>query len=260
MDPWLEQYWGDVIASLVTYIRDSLQDRLPQGIRARMQERIVLEYPQWNATRPIYPDVAVVEEEAEPTGAARQIEQSTLVMDEPEIIELAPEPRIETFVEIVDQKNDDQLITVIEVLSPANKQSGLSSQKYLQKQWELMQSGISLVEIDLLRAGTRVTLARAWRVPTEQRRKPYQVSVWWGSRPKRVEVYAVMLNERLPVVSIPLREQDHGVGLDVQAVVEEAYVKGRYREVIDYSKAPEPELSPEGAAWVDVRLRESGLR
>jgi hypothetical protein len=69
-----------------------------------------------------------------------------------------------------------------------------------------------------------------------------------------------MLNERLPVVSIPLREQDHGVGLDVQAVVEEAYVKGRYREVIDYSKAPEPELSPEGAAWVDVRLRESGLR
>ncbi|HEY8668248.1 MAG TPA: DUF4058 family protein, partial [Tepidisphaeraceae bacterium] len=169
MDPWLEQYWGDVIASLVTYIRDSLQDRLPQGIRARMQERIVLEYPQWNATRPIYPDVAVVEEEAEPTGAARQIEQSTLVMDEPEIIELAPEPRIETFVEIVDQKNDDQLITVIEVLSPANKQSGLSSQKYLQKQWELMQSGISLVEIDLLRAGTRVTLARAWRVPTEQR-------------------------------------------------------------------------------------------
>jgi hypothetical protein len=33
MDPWLEQHWGDVHHSIITYARDQLQERLPPGLR-----------------------------------------------------------------------------------------------------------------------------------------------------------------------------------------------------------------------------------
>jgi hypothetical protein len=34
MDPWLEQHWGDVHTSVVTYCRDRLQGLLPPDLRA----------------------------------------------------------------------------------------------------------------------------------------------------------------------------------------------------------------------------------
>ena len=46
MDPWLEQHWGDIHQSLVTYVRDALQPNLPGGLRARMQERVLVEKPE----------------------------------------------------------------------------------------------------------------------------------------------------------------------------------------------------------------------
>ena len=43
MNPYLERRWGDVHAALATYARDQIQERLPQGLRARMQERVFVE-------------------------------------------------------------------------------------------------------------------------------------------------------------------------------------------------------------------------
>jgi hypothetical protein len=39
MDPYLERFWRDVHASLITYARDQLQDRLPTDLIARIEER-----------------------------------------------------------------------------------------------------------------------------------------------------------------------------------------------------------------------------
>ena len=39
MDPYLERHWSDVHQALVTYIRDQLQPKLPEDLRARMQVR-----------------------------------------------------------------------------------------------------------------------------------------------------------------------------------------------------------------------------
>lgn len=51
MDPYLERHWRDVHASLAVYARDWLQERLPSGLRARIEERVFVESP-WstNAT------------------------------------------------------------------------------------------------------------------------------------------------------------------------------------------------------------------
>ena len=60
MDPYLESHWRDVHASLVIYIRDAIQDSLPSSLRARVEERVILEGPEGFGNS-LYPDVRVVE-------------------------------------------------------------------------------------------------------------------------------------------------------------------------------------------------------
>jgi hypothetical protein len=45
MDPYLEAHWRDVHASLIIYARDALQGVLPGSLRARVEERVLLESP-----------------------------------------------------------------------------------------------------------------------------------------------------------------------------------------------------------------------
>src|SRR5438067_4781357 len=61
MDPYLEAHWRDVHASLIIYTRDALQGVLPGSLRARVEERVLLETPQGLSDHPLYPDVRVVE-------------------------------------------------------------------------------------------------------------------------------------------------------------------------------------------------------
>src|SRR5208283_240262 len=60
MDPYLEQYWGDVHHRLITYACDALQKDLPGGLLARVDERVFVE-PSEGQGRNIVPDVRVVE-------------------------------------------------------------------------------------------------------------------------------------------------------------------------------------------------------
>ena len=60
MDPYLEQFWGDVHQRLVTYACDQLQGTLPGDLRARIQERVFVESPT-GPERNMYPDIRVVE-------------------------------------------------------------------------------------------------------------------------------------------------------------------------------------------------------
>jgi hypothetical protein len=43
MDPYLESRWSNVHHTLLTFIKMELQPLLPPGLRARTQERILLE-------------------------------------------------------------------------------------------------------------------------------------------------------------------------------------------------------------------------
>ena len=45
MDPYLEQHWGDVHHSLVTFAQGSLNEQLPADLRARVEERVLWELP-----------------------------------------------------------------------------------------------------------------------------------------------------------------------------------------------------------------------
>ncbi len=57
----------------------------------------------------------------------------------------------EGYIEIVDVKSGHRVVTTIEVLSPTNKRPGEGQRLYLQKQADMKQAGVNIVEIDLLR-------------------------------------------------------------------------------------------------------------
>ena len=160
----------------------------------------------------------------------------------------------EKFLNILEAGPGQRLITVIELLSPANKLAGECQRQYRQKQKELRDAGVSLVEIDLLRQGRRVLSVAPSRIPPRAR-TTYQACVRRGWLPQRFEVYPVPLRSPLPAIRIPLREKDADVRLDLQAVLEQAYRKGRYHLTIDYAEPPDPPLTGDDAKWARTLVK-----
>lgn len=70
MDPYLELWWRDVHHALCTYARDAIQGQLGSSLRARLDERLVVESDEPGQLHEIYPDVRVVAMLSAPTGAS----------------------------------------------------------------------------------------------------------------------------------------------------------------------------------------------
>jgi hypothetical protein len=272
MDPYLERHWGDIHQSAITYIRDSLQPRLPSDLRARTQERVFIDVPD-PLRGEYYPDVRVVErpkgsrvvsssavvaESTSKTETEPEAGNGALLPAKPLLVHLDIEPVTEGYVEIIDVKSGHRVVTTIELLSIANKRPGKGRRVYLKKRKDHQAAGVNLVEIDLLRRGKPVLIVGKDQLPPSFQ-TAYQACVWRGSRPSVVEVYRVPLRERLPVISIPLRPADPDVPLDLQTILEQCYRNGGYDD-IDYTAEPDPSLKAADAKWADALLRELGRR
>jgi hypothetical protein len=238
MDPYLEQHWLDVHAGLIIYARDQLEEQLPGNLIARVEERVVFETEE-PAEHWLYPDVRIAELPSRSPASAGAASRGAVI--EPVIVKIRPEPATETFINILDFEAGGRLVTVIEILSLANKLPGKGQREYRRKQADLQRARVNLVEIDLLRRGQRVLLVPASRVP-RQVRTTYQACAWRASKPDQCEVYSLPLRSHLPTLHIPLRNQDKDIHLDLQAIVDLAYRKGRYRATLDYDELPDPPL------------------
>src|SRR5436305_14703680 len=60
MDPYLEQFWGDVHLTMIARSRAAIQKQLPSDLIARVDERVFVETTD-GQPRDIVPDVRVVE-------------------------------------------------------------------------------------------------------------------------------------------------------------------------------------------------------
>jgi Protein of unknown function (DUF4058) len=254
MDPYLERHWGDVHTRLVTYASDQLQKSLPKGLRARVEERIVVSESDYS--RSVYPDVRIIESRRASGRANRG--GTAVAVAQPVVIDLPDEAETQRFIEIREVSTGSRLITVVEVLSPTNKSPGDGQEQYLRKQQELRQGNVSLVEIDLLRTGEWVVaLPRGALAP--YLRTPYRVVVRRGWRRFQAEYYAIALSDRLPKINVPLRPTDADVTLDLQLLLEQCYENGGYDD-IDYSEPPEPPLASDAGRWAAQLLRRAGRR
>lgn len=238
MDPYLERHWEDVHTALIGYIRDYLQPQLSEDLIARMEEKVYVEDESESRLR--RPDVRVVEFSTpwQPEAGVH----AAAVLDEPMLLEPLGDPIRERSVLIYDSIGN-RIVTAIEVLSPWNKKPGKDLQRYLEKREKYINSEMNLVEIDLVRTGDWTEMIGPYLVP-ERARTTYRVTITQPEMTGPLH-YPVSLFARLPTIKVPLRPQDAPARLNLQELIDKAYVMGRY-DRIDYSKpcAP-PFIGPE---------------
>ncbi len=250
MDPYLEgEMWQEFHDTLATEIRAQLLPYLRPNYVALLAKRYVLDRSAlgiFEAPTPriLYPDIHVVEMSPVRGGVA----EATSVLTPPTIEVRRPSFSPQLSVEIRDVAQR-RLVTDIEILSPANK-TGEGVREYADRRTDLLHTRTHLLEIDLLRGGTRIELLEP--VPPA----PYYVYLTYGDDSATAPVWAVQLRDRLPTVPVPLLKPDPAVPLNLQAALESCFALVGYERLLDYTQPPPPpELSPEDRAWVDETLR-----
>jgi hypothetical protein len=274
MDPYLEAHdiWPDLHQSLAGIIRDRLNHTLPRPYYARLQMRpeIGIVGDEEEPHR-IVPDVAILRhrrQEATLPPQKAALESAVAVLEPPRTMvspsvrmRISDEPLRHYFVEIRDASRSHGLVTLIEIVSPANKRRGPDRRAYEEKQREVLGSDASLIEIDLLRTGTPIAggplLMDA--VGALKPRPDYLVTVsraWERGPMLNVELFPVMITDPLPCIPVPLREGEAEVPLDLQYCFRLAYDGGPYaRGAVDYDAAPQPPLRPELTDWLAACLK-----
>ena len=146
--------------------------------------------------------------------------------------------------------DDNQLITAIEIISPANKRDpGLTD--YQQKRKRLYQAGVHLLEIDLIRRGVRPT-----RLP-QAPQTSYLVTLT-RSRAGMIELWPIRLHDPLPVLPVPLSASDADVPLELDEILTTIYDEAAYDLSLDYSAPPPPPpLAEEDATWMKTLLEKT---
>jgi hypothetical protein len=255
MDPYLEAHWGDVHARLMVYASNQLNAQLPNDLQARVEEGVAVSEDDL-AVRTVYPDVQIVEQ---PGPWAGEGGAAAVAVAEPYVVKVEDQPRTLRRLEIVDASSGGRVVTVIEILSPANKVGSAGQLTYIRKQRELVDAGVNLVEIDLIRAGNYVLSLPEDRLPSVCR-TPYLICVRRAERPNLAELYPLPLRQTLPNIPVPLRPSDKDVVLRIQELVDDCYRDGRYGRLLDYRADPVPRLAESDARWLNVVLRDKGLR
>jgi hypothetical protein len=111
-------------------------------------------------------------------------------------------------------------------------------EQYRGKRRRLFNSTAHLMELDLLRQGSRIILGR--NLPNS----PYFATLSRAERRPTVEIWPLALTEPLPVLPVPLLEPDRDAPLDLQSAILTVYDNSGYDYRLDYSQpAPPPPLS-----------------
>jgi Protein of unknown function (DUF4058) len=250
MDPYLEgDLWTTVHTDLCAEIARQLSPKLRPKYVALSTRRVVLAPCEEDngAAGQRFPDVGILSSGVHGSSAGAAVTAAPLILPAS-----LPEPIPHVSVEIRDVAKR-QLVTCIEVLSPTNKR-GPGREEYAGKRFQILSGTAHLVEIDLLRAGTRFPTAQP--LPAF----PYFVFVSRAERRHEVEVWPIALEQPLPAVSIPLLPGDAPVSLDLQQALGVVYDIIGYDELLDYNASPPGPLTPEQAAWVEEQLRRAGRR
>ena len=240
MNPYLEQAdtWEDFHQSFITHARDSLSGHVGPNYLVKIEARLYIHELSAEERRFVgRADVAVTDRV--PAGAG-SVPAPGGILAPMQLLLPAVEVQRESFLEIHDRRQR-RVVTVIELLSPANKTPGPDHDAYVGKRRSLLASQTHLVEIDLRRGGVRPS-------PPELPSCDYYVLVSrYQARPS-VDVWPVGLGDRLPVVPIPRTAPDPDVALDLQAILHQVYDAAGYSKYI-YAETPQPPLTPTEAAW-----------
>ncbi len=155
---------------------------------------------------------------------------------------------VEEFIEIVDS-NDDNVVTLIDFATPANKTEKSGRESYHQTRKTALDAGASAVEIDLVLQGKPLLDFSRDGLPEWD----YAVTVQRGTQPGRYEIYTSTLEKRLPRFKIPMsaidRDQVHDLQQTFNLVDEQSSFS------IDYSRLPNVNLNQDQLMRIAAILR-----
>lgn len=247
MDPYLEGYlWPDVHHDLASKIRQQLTPQLRPNYVARIEVRFVTDEEPTAEIGIMYPDVEIVRPKSPTTvSPSSSPGQMTTTVVPPAPFELPLLPAMSVRVATVEIRDvaHNELVTSIEILSPVNKR-GVGLAGYLKKRGRLIQHGVHLLEIDLLRRGQRAL--KQPTIPTSA----YRLTLTRAGAYK-AEIWPLALADPLPLLPVPLRPPDAEIVLDLGTALTAVYEAAAYDLTIDYTiPPPPPALSDPDAEWL----------
>jgi len=247
MNPYLEHpsLWAGIHHRLITAIANDLAPKVrPQYIVA-IEERV------YDVTGDLallvgIPDVSVQSSLslAKPTEANLTVTPTTQSVD---VLLPLPEILTEAYLEIR-AVDTEEVVTIIEVLSPKNKQVGIGRLQYETKRLKILGSLTHFIEIDLLRQGNPMAMVGNF-VPSH-----YRILVSHSETRPKAQLYGFNLPDRIPVFTVPLKTNDPEPLINLKSLLDEIYDQGSYDLRIDYSRPPIPALSELDLVWLNEIL------
>lgn len=241
MDPFLEiQEWEDFPTRFMTAFSDCLSPAVEPDYLVRVERRVYVERVGEEPETMRRANIAVIAVESGPATRILSQTPGTIAVecDLPMPIE-----RFEAYL-VVRDRETMQVVTVIELLSPANKRRhGDGRREYLTKRREFLASPSHIVELDLLRGGVRLPVIGS--LPPGD----FYAIVSRANRRPRCEVYAWTLRDKLPPIPIPLKRGDADAVVPLQEVFDTVYQRARYDLSVKYDSKLDPPLDEAELQW-----------
>jgi hypothetical protein len=255
MDPYLEHHnlWSEFHSSLAFEIRNALNPQIQPQYVARVTAHVAYDDIEIARAQRAEPDVGIFRSQPHTPRDVTATMTATPATVESRAVLTTP---LRLYRVEIHQTDSFELVTVIEILSPINKRRKHPERnKYLRKRRDLLQSPIHFIEIDWLRGGERSPLQDP--VPLA----PYYITLSREERRPTIEVWAMQLWDKLPMLPVPLSEPDPDVIVDLGATFTMVYDDSGYATLIDYHKPPPPPLlNKQEAAWLEEHLHAVGKR
>ncbi|MEG3903685.1 DUF4058 family protein [Microcoleus sp. B4-C5] len=254
MNPYLEspEFWPEVHHLLISILQESLVPQLVPKYRVAIEKRIY-EIKGEQSLLVGIPDVSIVRPPTPRNSSASNVAVATRTATPLKVgLPMFEEVR-EGYLEIIDIASKE-VVTVIEVLSPANKRPGQGRTMYEEKRDKVLASRSHLVEIDLLR------IYEPLPVLGNDIDGTYRLLVSRADCRPTADLYLFNLPDAIPAFPLPLRGDDAEPMVDLQGLLNTLYDRAGYDFTIDYMAELVPALSESDAVWADALLSETSLR
>ncbi|GAB4293698.1 MAG: DUF4058 family protein [Oscillatoriaceae cyanobacterium] len=228
MNPYLEHpdFWPEVHHRLIAIMMEALVPQVRPKYRVAIEKRIYF-IDDGSSFLVGIPDVTVNPQQIMPKRVRLPV----------------PEEVRESYLEVRDMATGE-VVTAIELLSPANKRPGKGRDIYQQKRQAILGSHTNLVEIDFLRSGEPMPMFG------EDIEGDYRILISRRYQQPLGDLYLCNLRDILPTVPIPLQQKDADAVLNFQELLNLVYERAGYDDIIDYTKEPVPPLSEADTIWM----------
>jgi len=255
MNPYLENtdLWPEVHNRLNVAIADALVPQLLPKYRVAIEKRIY-EINGESSVLVGIPDVSIQRRSNQINPITSNVAVLAPTTTPMKVAVPMPEEIRESYLEVIEIATKE-VVTVIEVLSPANKRPGKGREMYEEKREKVFGSRTHLVEIDLLRGWEPLPVFINNDIAAN-----YRILVSRRNQRPMADLYLFNLPDGIPAFPLPLRGEDVEPIVDLQMVLNIIYDRAGYDFTIDYSGEIVPPLSEADAIWADALLRERGIR